>query len=130
MDMGMAAADQDEILCDRCALLHRRHYARAAGFAPFSVGARHTVLGGYRELMHLAARHIERFRRARRLIAVERWRPEPNLPTRTRPTCRSSPASSCSTGMASLPAGPAWPKTPAAFRGKSCAGGISIVCSR
>jgi len=28
--MGMAAADQNEILSDRNALLHRRHYARAA----------------------------------------------------------------------------------------------------
>jgi hypothetical protein len=29
--MGVAAADQNEILSDRNAVLHRRHYARAAG---------------------------------------------------------------------------------------------------
>ena len=36
MDMGMAAADEDEILSDRYALLHRVHYARAVPLAPFS----------------------------------------------------------------------------------------------
>jgi hypothetical protein len=34
MDVGMAAAHQDQIPCDRYALLHPTHYARAAGFPP------------------------------------------------------------------------------------------------
>jgi len=29
VDMGMAAADENEVLSDRNALLHRTHYARA-----------------------------------------------------------------------------------------------------
>src|SRR5207237_10401277 len=101
MDMGMAAADQDEILCDRYVLLHRGHYARAAGFAPFSQPCGMPLSRCYPELRHPLCRAIERFRQLRRLSAVDRCRLEANLPTgTTRPIRRSPPPFFTSVGTA------------------------------